>query len=166
MTTLWEELIKWPFGIAAAGVAALTGYWIWLRQQRRARRDHVVTVRENAYREVWEALQRAEIQIRAAAESGDVTPIDHLFVDVNGVIMKNEFVLEPDDRTLSNEYLASVKRLADLLRREGSPEQKRSFATTAADGGGFGAAFFDAWNDLSISREKVLSRVRVAMTSE
>ena len=111
-------------------------------------------------------MQRAEVQIRATAESGDITHIDRLFVDVNGVVMKNEFVLEPDDRKLSNEFLASVKRFAELLRREGSPEQRRSFAITSVDGAGFNGAFFEAWNDLCVSRENVLSRVRNAMTSE
>ncbi len=161
MGTLVDEAIKWPFGVAAALVAAWIGYRAWVAQQNRGKRYRAESLRESGYREMWEALQRAEVLTRQVAQTGELANVEELVRDVNATIMKNEFALADDDRRLAGEYMGAAKRMAELLHTQGSIDERGTFARTGADT--YGGAFALAYQDLVISRENVLSRVRAAL---
>jgi hypothetical protein len=160
MGILDDEIVKWPFGVAASLVVAAAGYWIWWKQKQSENQSRHDQYRREVYREVWTTLQAAEVTIRGSAKTA-IASLDTLVRDVNAVLMKNEIVLEPDDLALAREYLQAAIRLADVIREFGSEAEKEELARTGAVSNST-VVIARATQDFLVSRENVLSRATKA----
>ena len=119
-----------PASIALIGtiITIFIGYRQWKRQQESSRNATFVAEKQSAYKGLWEKLEEVHIKLRT--EEVGISEFNGLLREVNSYILKQSLYLEPQDQTLSNQYLKTVHRYAEIVLGCGNKEARDEMANT------------------------------------
>lgn len=119
-----------PASIALIGtiITILVGYRQWKRQQVSSRSATFLAEKQSAYKALWEKLEEVHIKLRT--EEVGISEFNGLLREVNSFVLKQSLYLEPQDHILSNQYLKTVHRLAEIVLASGDEEAQEEMALT------------------------------------
>ena len=145
-----------PASIALIGtiITIVIGYRQWRRQQESSRRATFFTEKRSAYKGLWEKLEEVHIKLRT--EEVSISEFNGLLRDVNSYILKQSLYLEPQDQALSNQYLKTVRRYAEIVLGSGNEEAIEEMAVT---GPGLPIETVKEFRALHEERDRIRNRI-------
>jgi hypothetical protein len=129
-----QELLLVVIPALIALVGTLLTLYIMSRQQRQQTQQEIrkpfTTDQQAAYKALWDELESVHILLRT--DEAALKRYNDALAQVNAFLMKNALYLDDSDKTLANEYLASLKQMTEIVNKysDSLPQLARGWAST------------------------------------